>query len=169
MKKNLKAILNKFRNFVITHLVESSRYFYWKLFFKKLGKNVKIYGEIDVFGSNNLTIGDNSSLNSYVYLDAGFSPITIGNNVTISPRVTLLTGGLLYKTRTNNHFGKEIIIEDNVWIASGAIILPGVKIGKNSVIGAGAVVTKDVPHNSLAVGVPAKVIKEINLKEDLNK
>ena len=162
----MKAILNKFRNFVLTYLVEPSRYFYWKLFFQKLGRNTKIYGEIKVYGANNLTIGDNCSLNMYVFLDAGFSSITIGNNVTISPKVTLLTGGLLYKTKMRHHFGKEIIIEDNVWIASGAIILSGVKIGKNSVIGAGAVVTKDVPPNSVAVGVPARVIKKINLNEE---
>jgi len=169
MKKNLKAILNKFRNFVGSHLVDSSRYFYWKLFFKKLGKNVKIYGKIEVYGPNNITIGDNSSLNSYVYLDASNSPITIGNDVRISPNVMIFTGGLLYKTRMMNHFGKGIIIEDHVWIASGAIILSGVKIGKNSVIGAGAVVTKDIPSNSVAVGVPAKVIKKINLKEAINE
>ncbi len=153
----------------MSHLIETSRYFYWKLFFKKLGRNTKIYGEIKVYGPNNITIGDNSSLNSYVYLDAALSPITIGNDVVISPNVMIFTGGLLYKTRTKNHFGKEIIIEDNVWIASGAIILQGVKIGTNSVIGAGSVVTKDIPSNSLAVGVPAKVINRINLKEATNE
>lgn len=153
----------------MSHLVDPSRYFYWKLFFKKLGKNVKFYGEIKVYGPNNITIGDNSSLNMYVYLDAALSPIIIGNNVTISPNVMLFTGGLLYEARTKKHFGKGIIIEDNVWIASGAIILSDVKIGKNSVIGAGAVITKDVPPNSVAVGVPAKVIKKINLKEAINE
>ena len=153
----------------MSHLVDSSRYFYWKLFFKKLGRNAKIYGEIKVYGPNNIIIGNNSSLNLGVYLDAAFSPITIGNDVTISPNVMILTGSLLYETRTRNHFGKGIVIEDNVWIASGAIILQGVKIGKNSVIGAGSVVTKDIPSNSLAVGAPAKVIKKINLKEELNK
>lgn len=158
----MKAILNKFRNFVIARLVEPSRYFYWKLFFQKLGQNVKIHGKIDVYSPNHIKIGDNCSLNSYIYLDATSSSITIGNEVRISANAIILTGGLLYGTRKRDRFGKGIIIEDNVWIAAGAIVLPGVKIGKNSVIGAGAVVTKDVPPNSVTVGVPAKVIKKIN-------
>ena len=60
---------------------------------------------------------------------------------------------------------KDVNIEDHVWIGAGAIILPGVTIGENSVIGAGSVVTKDVPPNVLAYGNPCKVIKEINQEE----
>jgi maltose O-acetyltransferase len=56
---------------------------------------------------------------------------------------------------------KPILIEDNVWIGGSAILLPGVRIGKNSVIGAGAVVTRDVPANTLVAGNPAVIIKEI--------
>ena len=54
------------------------------------------------------------------------------------------------------------MIEDGCWIGGGVIILPGVTIGKNSVIGAGSVVTKDIPANSLAVGNPCRVIRKIN-------
>jgi acetyltransferase-like isoleucine patch superfamily enzyme len=57
-------------------------------------------------------------------------------------------------------FGKEVIIGDNVWIGGNATILPGTTIGDNCVIGAGSVVTKSIPHNSLAVGNPARVIRE---------
>ena len=57
-----------------------------------------------------------------------------------------------------------ITIEDNVWIGGGAVICPGVKIGKNSVIGAGSVVVKDIPSNSIAVGNPCRVIN--TLEED---
>ncbi|NED55599.1 sugar O-acetyltransferase, partial [Micromonospora aurantiaca] len=56
---------------------------------------------------------------------------------------------------------QPIVIEDNVWLGGGAIVLPGVTIGTNSVIGAGAVVTKDVPPNVVAVGNPAKVIRHL--------
>jgi maltose O-acetyltransferase len=55
-----------------------------------------------------------------------------------------------------------VTIGDNVWISTGALILPGVTIGSNSVIGAGSVVTKDIPANSLAVGNPCKVIRTLN-------
>ena len=58
-----------------------------------------------------------------------------------------------------------ITVEDNVWIGGGAIILPGVRIGENSVIGGGAVVTKDIPANSVAVGNPARVIRTLSPDE----
>ena len=57
------------------------------------------------------------------------------------------------------HHSKDITIGDGVWIGAGVIVLPGVKIGDRSVIGAGAVVTRDIPSESIAVGVPARVIK----------
>ncbi|MEY8748774.1 DapH/DapD/GlmU-related protein [Bacillales bacterium AN1005] len=55
-----------------------------------------------------------------------------------------------------------MVIEDNVWIGAGAIILPGVRIGENTVIGAGSVVTKDIPPNVLAIGSPCRVLRKIN-------
>ena len=63
-----------------------------------------------------------------------------------------------------NTYALPVTIEDNVWIGGGVIILPGVTIGKNSVIGAGSVVNKSIPPNSLAVGNPCKVIRKINNK-----
>ena len=61
-----------------------------------------------------------------------------------------------------SEFGKNIHIGENVWIGSHATILPGVTIGDNAIIAAGSVVTKDIPANSIAAGVPAKIIKKIN-------
>ena len=58
-----------------------------------------------------------------------------------------------------NIYAQPVKIEDGVWIGGGAIILPGVTIGRNAVIGAGAVVTKDVPANAVAIGSPAKVLR----------
>jgi len=62
-----------------------------------------------------------------------------------------------------------VTIGDNVWICAGVIVLPGVTIGANSVIGAGSVVTKDIPPDSLAVGNPCKVIRKVNENERLEK
>jgi maltose O-acetyltransferase len=62
-------------------------------------------------------------------------------------------------------FGLPIKVEDNVWIGANATILPGVTIGKNSIVGAGAVVTKDVPENTIVGGNPAKVIRNITEKD----
>ncbi|WP_279145834.1 DapH/DapD/GlmU-related protein, partial [Clostridium tyrobutyricum] len=61
--------------------------------------------------------------------------------------------------------GKEVVIEDDVWIGEMVCILPGVRIGKGSIIGAGAIVTKNIPKYSIAVGNPAKVVKNYNFND----
>ena len=81
----------------------------------------------------------------------------IGMNVTIAT----FNHGLSIETR-NITYPSPVIIGKNVWIGSNATILPGITIGNNSVVAAGAVVTKDVPKNTVVAGVPAKVIKENN-------
>ena len=89
--------------------------------------------------------------------------ITLGENVYITDGVKFIThdgGTLLYrKDIPDLEITKPIVVGNDVYFGNNVIILPGVTIGNNVVIGAGAVVTKDIPDNSLAVGVPAKVIK----------
>lgn len=89
--------------------------------------------------------------------------ITLGDNVHITDGVKFIThdgGTLLYRNRVPDlEITKPINVGDDVYIGNNVIILPGVSIGNNVVIGAGAVVTKDIPDNSVAVGVPARVIK----------
>lgn len=89
--------------------------------------------------------------------------ITLGENVHITDGVKFIThdgGTLLYRNQVPDlEITKPIVIGNDVYIGNNVIILPGVCIGNNVVIGAGAVVTKSIPDNSVAVGVPAKVIK----------
>ena len=89
--------------------------------------------------------------------------ITLGNNVHITAGVKFIThdgGTLLYRSMVPDlEITKPIVVGDNVYFGNNVIVLPVVTIGNNVVIGAGAVVSKDVPDNSLAVGVPARVIK----------
>ena len=89
--------------------------------------------------------------------------ITLGNNVHITDGVKFIThdgGTLLYRHLVPDlEITKPIVVGDNVYIGNNVIILPGVKIGNNVVIGAGAIVSRDIPDNSVAVGVPACVIK----------
>lgn len=93
-------------------------------------------------------------------------PVCIGNNVNLAQGITV--------TALNHNFEdtsmriddqgistKPVIISDDVWIGANAVILPGVTIGRHSVVAAGAVVTKDVPDNSLVAGIPAKVIRQL--------
>lgn len=89
--------------------------------------------------------------------------ITLGSNVHITDGVKFIThdgGTLLYRHIIPDlEITKPIIVGDNVYIGNNVIILPGVTIGSNVVIGAGAVVSRDIPDNSVAAGVPARVIK----------
>ena len=89
--------------------------------------------------------------------------ITLGNNVHITDGVKFIThdgGTLLYRNQIPDlEISKPITVGDDVYIGNNVIILPGVTIGNNVVIGAGAVVAKDIPDNSVAVGIPARVIK----------
>lgn len=111
----------------------------------------------------NTTVGDNFFLNvNGKLMDSG--KITIGNNVFIAPNVCIITEEHamdVEQRAAGLEYAYPVTIGDNVWICAGAIILPGVTIGAKSVIGAGSVVTKDIPPNSLAVGNPCKVIRTL--------
>ncbi|MDF4604596.1 DapH/DapD/GlmU-related protein, partial [Vibrio parahaemolyticus] len=90
--------------------------------------------------------------------------IYIGNSVMIGPNVTIATAGHPIEPdlrREVAQFNIPVHIEDNVWIGANSVVLPGVTIGENSVIGAGSVVTKDIPSNVVAVGNPCRVLREI--------
>jgi acetyltransferase-like isoleucine patch superfamily enzyme len=106
-------------------------------------------------------IGKNVFINfDCVFLDLG--GITIENNVLIAPKVSLLSEGHpVSSTDRQSLVPGHIHVKKNAWIGAGAIILPGVTIGENAVVAAGAVVSKDVPANTIVGGVPAKTIKSI--------
>ncbi|HDR4604255.1 MULTISPECIES: sugar O-acetyltransferase [Bacillus] len=113
------------------------------------------------FGKN-ITIGKNVFFNTGCsFQDRG--GIHIRDNCMIGMNVTIATlnHGLTLETR-NTTYAFPVTIGENVWIGSSATILPGVTIGNNSVVAAGAVVTKDVPANTVVAGVPAKVVKVIH-------
>ena len=111
----------------------------------------------------NIYLGDNFYANyNLIILDC--APVYIGDNVMIGPNVSLFTAGhpVHPEPRTAGwEFAKPIAIGDNVWIGGHTVINPGVTIGKNTVIGSGSVVTKDIPENVVAAGNPCRVIREI--------
>lgn len=106
-------------------------------------------------------IGKNVFINhDCTFLDIG--GITIEDDVLIGPKVCITSEGHpLHPQERKKLLVKPIVIKRNTWIGAGATILPGVTIGENSVVAAGAVVTKDVPANTVVGGVPAKIIKVI--------
>ena len=113
-----------------------------------------------------ISIGKNTFINhACSCVDMG--GITIGDNVLIGPRVNLASENHpIDPTQRGFLIGQPVVIEDNVWIGAAATILPGVTVGKNSIVAAGSVVTKNVPPNTIVGGVPAKVIKTIESQED---
>ena len=114
--------------------------------------------------------GSHTHLGNYVYANFNLTLVDathvyIGDHVMIGPNVTISAAGHPIEPnlrREAMQFNMPVRIEENVWIGAGAILLPGVTIGKNSVIGAGSVVTRDIPENVVAVGVPCRVLRPIN-------
>ncbi|HAB53995.1 acetyltransferase [Candidatus Uhrbacteria bacterium RIFOXYC2_FULL_47_19] len=110
----------------------------------------------------NVKIGKNFNTNfDCVFLDS--NEIAFGDNTLIGPGVHIYTSGHPLSGEERNkylEFAKPVRIGSDVWIGGRSIILPGVNIGNNVVIGAGSVVASDIPDNSIAVGNPCKVIKE---------
>lgn len=114
------------------------------------------------YGSN-VVLGERTYVN-YHLTAADVATITIGDDCQIGPNVQLLTP--IHPTepgprRDQLERAEPITIGDNVWLGGGVTVLPGVTIGENSVIGAAAVVTKDVPANVVVVGNPARVIRRL--------
>ena len=133
----------------------------------KIGKNFKIWLRctLSVGIKGKITFGDEGLLGVNSYINASHGNITIGNNVAIAAYCQIYSHSHHYQ---KGHFVNQcfiegdVVIKDNVLIGSNVVILPGVTINKNSVIGAGAVVTKDVPQNKIMGGIPAKIIGEIS-------
>jgi maltose O-acetyltransferase len=115
------------------------------------------------------TYGQNIYLGDHVYLNVlctilDCNEVHIGQHVMIGPAVQIYTAAHVLQAEARIQgweVAKPIVIEDNVWLGGGAIILPGVRIGRNAVVGAGAVVPRSVPANTVVAGNPARVIREI--------
>ena len=125
------------------------------------GRRVGVFGDFTVVNPENVSIGPNCGINHGVFI-LGASSIEIGENVVLSARVMIIDSGLETKTfaavEFPAHNSSSVKIEDGVWVGAGAIILPGITIGNKSIVGAGSVVTKDVPPFTIVAGNPARPI-----------
>ena len=133
---------------------------------KILGKTKERFNINPVFFCDygyNMEIGENFYSNhNLVILDC--AKVTFGDNVFIGPNCGFYTAAHPLDAATRNkglEFAKPIKVGNNVWFGGNVCVMPGVTIGDNCVIGAGSVVTKDIPTNSIAVGNPCKVMKQI--------
>jgi maltose O-acetyltransferase len=140
--------------------------FLWRARLAALGHGSRISSTARIYRASKVRIGSNSTLNDYVHLWGGGS-ITIGDDCLVAAHTVItsqthdveaIAKGLLYR---ETNFAHPVTIANNVWVGSHATILPGVSIGDGAIIGAGAVVTRDVPSHSVAAGVPARVIRKL--------
>lgn len=134
-----------------------------KKLFGKTGDTVWIEPPFHCDYGWNIEVGENFFANyGLTILDVG--KVTIGDNAQIAPNVSIYTAGHPVHPASRNsgyEYGIPITIGNNVWLGGNTVILPGVTIGDNAVIGAGSVVTRDIPPNSIAAGNPCRVIREI--------
>lgn len=146
----------------------------------KLGENVKIFDFVNLYGctigdntkigtfveiQKNATIGKNCKISSHTFICEG---VHIGDGVFIGHNVTFINDKIPRAVNTDGSLQteadwklEETFVKNGASIGSSATILCGVTIGENAIVGAGAVVTKDVPPNTVVAGVPAKVIKKL--------
>ncbi len=133
--------------------------------YRKFGKRVEVFGDFTVINPENVRIGTRCAINHDVFI-LGRTGITIEDEVVLSARCMLLDGGLqaagFHSTETRGYQEAPITIQRGAWIGAGAIILPGVTVGSRSIIGAGSVVTRDVPPNTVVAGNPARPIRSID-------
>lgn len=131
--------------------------------FASVGKDVWIEPPIALARGKTVTIGEATYINSNLTLVDDYK-ISIGNHCLIAPNVTIATTGHPVHAALRpkgEMYSFPVTIGNNVWIGCTVVILPGVTIGDNSVIGAGSVVTKSIPANVIAFGNPCRVIREI--------
>ena len=128
-------------------------------------KKVGVLGLFRVGNKKNISIGEDCGINSGVYI-LGHKKVVIGNNVVLSVDVKIIDSGLestdFIRIKKPLHISAAVIIEDDVWIGAGAIVLPGVTLGKKSIVAAGSVVTKNVPQGVVVAGNPARIIRVLN-------
>lgn len=143
------------------------RYAFVKRLAKKCGKNIAIFPTAYIHFGNNLILGSHISIWEFCFIDG--DSLEVGDNVMFAHGSSVITGTHLYNTDKpfrDTLIQKHVKIGNNVWIGAGARILAGVEIGDNVIIGANAVVTKSIPSNSIAVGIPARIIKRIEKKNE---
>lgn len=164
-------ILSWLTNYVVSHIPSFTVRHFWyrRVLGVQLGKGSAVFLGCFIWNSGpshmrrgGLCIGDFCRINRNCCLDAR-GTLSIGNNVSISPDVAILTLQHYYNDPQFADDARPVTIEDHVWIGTRATVLPGVRVGRGAVIAAGALVTRDVAPRAIVGGVPAKPIGQREL------
>lgn len=160
-----KKLCQQYNNLPIDDL--DQRHGFIKKIIKSTGNNIHIEPDFWCDYGYQIKVGENFYANhGLVLLDAG--GITFGDDVFIGPSCGFHTSGhpIDFERRNKGYeYAYPITVGNNVWIGAGVQVMPGVIIGNNVVIGSGSIVTKDIPNNSVAVGNPCRVVREITEKD----
>lgn len=165
IKKKIADVLNLKKSVRLSIFPPSMgklRGIFYKVKLKHCGWGTVVDKSVCIRGAGNVSIGEFCVINSFFHVWAGKSGVVIGDRVMIASHtaITNLTHDYnLPDIRFAPAIDKAVFIGDDVWIGSHAVILPGISIGRGAVVGAGSVVTKDVPENAIVAGVPAKILK----------
>lgn len=153
--------------FLLLKIISRLKMYLLRPLFNTVGRNFK-FDPNGVYSFKTISVGDDVYIGPGACLIASDSSIKIGNKVMLGPNVTIVGGdhnigqiGRFMFDVKEKLPGNDlpVFIEDDVWIGAGVIIMKGITIGRGSVIAAGALVTKRVPHYAIMAGVPARVMK----------
>lgn len=151
------------------HIGEAVRSRILKKYFKRCGRNLKLADHVTIQNPNLLSLGNDVIIVKNVFINAG-GGVDIGDNCGIGPYSKIWSVNHVFESLDVRIWDQgwtraPVNIENDVWIGAGAIILPGVTIGKHSVIGAGSVIPKSVPPFSVVVGNPGRIVGTRNKDE----
>lgn len=157
-----ETIRNLANNFILSQARLRGKF--WSLFLHSAGQNLQIMHNCRILAPGTVTIGNNVYINhnTDIYGQGG---VEIGDHVLVGPNTNILSVNHAFDDwtqpiSTQGISTKKVIIEDDVWLCANVTVIPGVRIGKGSIIGANALVAKDVEPYSIMGGVPAKLIKK---------
>lgn len=169
IKNKIKLMLYLYLQYFVNvfsdiFIMNKLRYLFYLIYFKSMGRKCILNAKIHIEVPDKISMDNNCVLNRGCWISGG-GGLEIQDNIRIDPNVIIHTANHNFTRtdlpfRSQGHTYKKVVICSNVWIGAAAIILPGVKIHSNSVVAAGAVVTKDVPEGVVVGSVPAKIIKK---------
>lgn len=164
MKGWFRRVLYRLGNLHRLDRVKRLRGWYYSGLMAHAGSNLRVAEQVMINSPAHVSVGDNCYIGTGAQFYPWNAPITIGSNVLIAAGVRMITrkhgfANMSHPMARQGYTNAPIVIEDDVWIGFGAVILPGVTVGRGSIVGSNAVVTRSVEPYSIVGGVPARLIR----------
>jgi maltose O-acetyltransferase len=131
----------------------------------QISETARIFSSVTIMGNIQVAVGSNTFIGHETVITGGMARISIGSDCDISDRVSIFCGtheiDVAGPRSAGPGMGKDIVIGNGVWLGFGCMVLPGVTIGDKAIIGAGCVVSKNVPENCIVIGNPMRILRKI--------